>query len=277
MSSQWEVARDSGFSQPVLRRVVGQTTELRLAPGVLDPASEYWLRTRHRDTTGLPSAWSNAVHITTAATAPDDQDGNGTLDEFDVRGFTDSNGNGIDDATEGICDLLDGDRSQVVGLQSDAGQVSCFSSMANSAVPDVPADGTLPYGLFNFRVDGLRVDPVNPARVTIRVHLPGRPTGTVKWFKYDPATGELFQIADNVRFERNTALVELEDGGIGDFDGVVNGVIVDPSGPLSVRSSVSGNGGGSSSGGGSIGFLLPGVMAAAGLIRRRRRLSRVVC
>ena len=32
-----------------------------------------------------------------------------------------------------------------------------------------------PYGLFSFRIDGLRVDPVNPARVTVRVHLLERP------------------------------------------------------------------------------------------------------
>ena len=71
---------------------------------------------------------------------------------------------------------------------------------------------------------------MEPARVTLRVHLQERPGGSVKWYKLDPATGGCSNSASTVNFEGSTALVEL-DGGIGDYDGVVNGVIVDPSGP----------------------------------------------
>ena len=40
-----------------------------------------------------------------------------------------------------------------------------------------------------------------------------------------------------VTFDAARALIELVDGGPGDFDGVFNGVIVDPSGPVTSASS----------------------------------------
>jgi hypothetical protein len=208
---------------------------------------------------------------------PGDADGNGIEDSSQVYGFADSNGNGIDDSAEGICDLRDAESNSVVGLESDAGNLDCFRSVGMDETPALPSDTMdLPYGMFSFRIEGLRVDPVNPASVTVRVHLPERPTGSVKWYKLDPATGSLFEFAGQVTFDGNTALVELVDGGAGDFDGVVNGVIVDPSGPVTIAASGGNNGGGSagSSGGGSMGVLLPALMAAAGLLRRRRRGNR---
>jgi hypothetical protein len=112
------------------------------------------------------------------------------------------------------------------------------------------------------------------------VHLPGRPAGSVKWYKLDPATGRFFQLAGNVTFAGDTASVELTDGGPGDFDGVVNGVIVDPSGPVVVPAAAGsgGDGGdadGARTGGSSLGLALP-LLAAAVLARRRRALRLIV-
>jgi MYXO-CTERM domain-containing protein len=105
----------------------------------------------------------------------------------------------------------------------------------------------------------------------VRIHLPQRPTGAVRWYKLDPATGHLFELPGAVTFDGSTALLELTDGGIGDFDGVVNGVIIDPSGPLTIPSS--GGSGGSTaedSGSSSFGWFLPAMLGGAALARRRR-------
>jgi len=274
LSSEWQIAKDNGFSNLVLKRsVAGPTaTALRLAPGVLEPLHTYWIRTRQTDIRGAQSAWSPVVTVTTqtAMTHPSQADG-------------DVNGNGVTDSSEGICDLLDAQSNNLVGIQANAGTTECLRAVSPSELPAIPTGTSMPYGLFAFRIAGLRVDAMNPARVTLQVHLPQAPAGAVKWYKYDAANGSLFELAGSVRMNGNVASVDLVDGGIGDFDGIVNGVIVDPSGPLVIPSapgsSSGGSGGGttgggtqgSSSGGGSIGLFLPMLMAGAGLWRRRQR------
>lgn len=272
-ASEWQIARDQQFTQPVLGKLLEGRTELKIAAGVLDPSSSYWVRTRHKDARGGTSAWSEPVAVTTAVALPGDANRNGTSDSSEVAGFADTNGNGTNDSTEGICNLLDPQGGNVIGLESQSGDIRCYKTVANDQVPPPPSrDMQFPYGMFSFRIEGLRVDPTNPARAIVRVHLPQRPSGSVKWYKLDPASGQVFELASSVTFEGNTALIELVDGGLGDFDGVVNGVIVDPSGPLSIPASGStggGSGSGSGSGGGScIGALLPSLMAGAGWLRR---------
>ena len=202
-SAEWEIATDQNFQSLALAKVVHDRTSLRLSAGVLDPMHSYWIRTRLRDARGALSDWSTPVAFTTAAAAPGDADGNGVEDASQVYGFADSNGDGINDADQGICDLLDAAGGHVVGIESDLGHVRCFRSVSAGEAPSLPSAGMeFPYGLFSFRIDGLRVDPVNPASVTIRVHLPARPAGSVKWYKLDPATGSLSEFAGNVTFER---------------------------------------------------------------------------
>ncbi len=268
-SAEWQISRDQSFSQTVLKKLLSNGTSLKLAAGALDLSSSYWVRTRHRDSLGAVSAWSTPVPFSTIAKLAGDGDGDGIVDAYEVQGFADSNANGRADAEEGICNLLDAQAGNVVGLQADAGNMECYRSVSTADLTQPPPAGVqLPYGLFNFRIDGLPVNPVDPARVKVRVHLPQRPSGTVKWYKFDPATGNLFEIDGNVTFEGNTALFELVDGGAGDFDGVVNGVIVDPSGPVFSSTSGASTGGGSSAGGGgSSGLLLPCLLAGAGLAR----------
>ena len=213
-SADWQLAKDTAFTQLVLSRTIPGRTDLTVAPGVLDPSQTYWMRTRQRDSMGAVSDWSPPVQFVTAATAVNDTNGNGIVDYYEVSGFVDSNHNGINDADEGLCNLYDADNFNVVGFESDAGQVQCYSSVPSSNIPaPAVADATLPFGMFNFRIEGLKVDAVHPATVTLRVHLPSKPSGDVKWYKLDPATHLLTQFAGAVTFEGNTAVIQLTDGG----------------------------------------------------------------
>jgi hypothetical protein len=271
-ASEWEIARDASFAERVLQKRIAGRTAIVLTVGVLDPSSDYWIRTRHEDSRGALSGWSAPVIVTTATTFPGDVNGNGIEDDSEVFGFADTNGNGTSDAAEGICNLMVGQGGNMAGLESGVGNVRCYRSLDANDAPQPPsAEMRFPFGLFSFRIDGLPVDPVAPARVTMRVHLPSRPSGSVRWYKLDPAAGNLFELAASVPFEGNTAILELVDGGIGDFDGVVNGVIVDPSGPLTIPSSggTGGSGGNQSQGGGGSGVLLAALMAVVAIARRR--------
>ena len=104
-ASHWEIARDQAFENPVLEKRVDGRTALVLSAGILDPSSDYWVRSRHQDSRGSLSAWSQPVMFSTAATLPGDANANGIDDGSEVVGFADTNGNGMNDADEGICDL----------------------------------------------------------------------------------------------------------------------------------------------------------------------------
>ncbi|MBM4197596.1 MAG: hypothetical protein FJ197_10980 [Gammaproteobacteria bacterium] len=255
--AEWQLASDEALENLLLVRELEAETELHIAAGVLDPGSEFFARTRHIDVEGGISEWSEIVSFTAASALEGDGDRDGIADDSKVVGSHDTNGNGVDDAAEGICHLLDAEGGEVVGIQTDEGELSCYRSLSAEGIK-VP-EASFPYGLFSFRVAGLRVDPENPARATISVYVPKRPRGKATWYKLDPATGRVFELTGAVTWNGHTALIELVDGGPGDFDGVVNGVIVDPSGPVVVTES-----------GSSIGLLLPGLMVLVGLRRRRR-------
>jgi hypothetical protein len=275
VTAQWQISKDPAFTSLVLRRGIRTGTALTIPAGVLDPSSSYWVRTAHVDSAGSRSAWSDAAAFTTASSAPNDADGDGTDDQYQVNGFADSNGNDIDDGSEGICNLLEANTSKVTGFESDTGTVRCYRSVSSQSAPPLPdASMELPFGLFSFRIDGLPVNTADPSRVSVQVHLPAKPDGAVKWYKLDPATNKLTEYAGTVTFSGNTAMLQLTDGGSGDFDGIVNGVIVDPSGPAALPASSGGTSGsgstGGSSGGGSLGLLLPALLAISALRPRRR-------
>ena len=90
--------------------------------------------------------------------------------------------------------------------------------------------GDLPLGLFGFEVHGVTPGGTAAVRLTL-------PTGLAPsaYFKQDPATGTLSRFNFNGNtgavIAGNVVTLHLTDGGRGDADGLVNGVIVDPGGP----------------------------------------------
>ncbi len=285
--SEWEIARDAGFEDMVFRREVADGTRVTLPAGILDPGQAYWIRTRFWDASGTASLWSTAVRITAAGSYPNDADGNGIHDAYQVSGSADTNGNGIDDASEGMCNLLDAEGGNVVGLDADQGTIQCFRSLPASAASDT-GDLDLDYGFFSFRIVGLPVNPSNPATVRVTVYLPDELDPDSGWLSYDETIGQTVDLSDLATVQGNSVTLTFVDGGPADQDGVVNGVIVDPSGPSLSKSSnpvspppsQGGSGGGGSGGsgggdggggGGAVGILmLPALLLM--VVRRRRRV-----
>lgn len=258
-ASRWEVSTDKNFSKGhiVFNKILKKGTNdkevdyrrLRIPDDILLKATSYWVRTRHQDRVGLWSAWSVSVPFSTLATDPNDKDNNGIDDRHQVIGYTDTNSNGIDDSKEGIRDLYEAQGSTTVGMHAGSGTLGGITAVPDTDIPSalMPANA-MTYGLFSFRVDGLPVDAANPATTDVTFYFPKPlPSGT-KWYKYDPASNTMTDFTANVAFTGNQATVTLTDGGAGDADGVINGVIVDPSGPTLPAASSTGNGNGSSNG-----------------------------
>ncbi|MFK8015836.1 MAG: choice-of-anchor U domain-containing protein, partial [Gammaproteobacteria bacterium] len=154
-----------------------------------------------------------------------------------------------------------------------------------SELPQMGAlTGETPFGTFSFRVEGLFVDPASPATVFVTVWFPEELDPDTGWVLYDPASNELIDYSDNVTINGNRAIITYTDGELGDKDGIVNGVIVDPSGPLvpvaveppppptpEPPAPTSGGGGGGGGAPSPLGLLLLTLWWSIGQARVRRR------
>ena len=112
-------------------------------------------------------------------------------------------------------------------------------NVANGAVTSLnPVDPTtltntlhkpsdIKYGLIDTQIKVAH--PGDSATVT--VFLPAPAPAGYKWYKYNPVRG-WFDFSDNAVFnaDRTQVSFTLVDGGLGDDDGIANGVIVDPAG-----------------------------------------------
>jgi filamentous hemagglutinin family protein len=91
--------------------------------------------------------------------------------------------------------------------------------------PNKPAD--MIYGLFD-----VQVEVKNPGdSATVKILLPKQAPEGYKWFKYLKDKG-WYDFSEHAVFsaDRMEVTLTLTDGGIGDDDGIANGIIVDPSG-----------------------------------------------
>jgi hypothetical protein len=110
-----------------------------------------------------------------------------------------------------------------------AGNVTGLSAVAESSLPPA-AQATKPInfpdGLFSFNVTGLSLGQT----VTVTIVLPPGSAPTQYW-KYHASEGGWIQIPMTVVGPPNVIRITLQDGGLGDDDLTVNGVIIDQGGP----------------------------------------------
>ncbi len=129
-----------------------------------------------------------------------------------------------------------------MGLKIASGNLTRLSSIDPNIISDTtnrPQD--LIYGLIDMEI---RVDSGATANITIFLSE-AAPEGYV-WYKYDWTNGwQDYSEHANFSVDRGSVTLELQDGGFGDADGSVNGVIIDPSGlgylPSTPPSSDNGN------------------------------------
>ncbi|MEW6490816.1 MAG: PKD domain-containing protein, partial [Thermodesulfobacteriota bacterium] len=221
---------DGPLENEVLRAVIptqGMPSELELPWGVLLPATAYRATVRLGFAGGAWSGWSEPTPWATPGADPRDTDGNGVDDRMEVRGYTDVNRDGIDDAQQGIAVFREPQGGNLVGVAVSHGRLDRMAARrADELEPaERPAD-ELPYGLFSFRIGGLAPG----ASTTVTFHFPDVLPADARWYKVG-ASGVPEDLTSQVLFAGRTAVLTLTDGGAGDEDGAVNGVIVDPGGP----------------------------------------------
>jgi hypothetical protein len=165
---------------------------------------------------------SNVVDLSmSAAPPPDDGDG---VDEDPV---VDGNGDGTPDAQQPNVTTLPagtGGGAVTIAAPDATYALGAVSASAVPGSPALPPGAVLPIGLVNFEVHL----PNGVTTADVDVYTPAG-TNPSSWFKLQHGAWSNF--TSNATFSGDKVTLHLVDGGAGDADGAVNGVIVDPSGP----------------------------------------------
>jgi hypothetical protein len=255
-ATQWKIYRESDNVCIFDITSENSLTNLEVPKLILDANADYIWQARYYDNHGTPSNWSDSGSFSTAAN-PDDTDSNGIPDEQEVETPSDLDGDGTWDSDQNTIKCVTTDDGKTLGLSFEgSGSVDEieFISAENEGGAQMIAAAAgspeyFPFGLINFK---LRLNqPGDQAVITVYFSEPAPAGG--RWFKYDPieATWTDYSGQTEISADRQSITIYLEDGGDGDADGTVNGIIVDPSG-LAVSSSSLSSGG--SSGGSSFSF-----------------------
>jgi len=201
--------------------------------------NEYWWRVKCKDNLGgLESEWANSETFTVS---PDDTMANQQFDQATENLILNNFANAGIAAETAFKDAVN---SETIVAGIDTGNLQMRS------MDPVEIEGSEAFNieyLFDIRVDGLTAGEI----VVVSIFIPGNYTGN--WYKYNPIddTWNIYTDATivgtvTVNGQTYTRIdLTLTDGGDGDFDGMANGIIVDPSGlgPITGVSSVSGGGG----------------------------------
>ncbi len=145
----------------------------------------------------------------------------------------DINNNGKSDKEEGICNIYDANEEIVVSIQASQGSLSCLSTLSeDELMTAIKSDGqidSIPFGLFDFRIEQL---PANTQVTEVIFYFETPPPAQSQWYQYNKATDTLETYTGSVSVDGNKVTIQATDGGFGDSDGVANGVINNPVGPI---------------------------------------------
>lgn len=245
----WQISLNSSFTDLVFEYSgAADVTELQLPDFILDEFTTYFWRISYDAGTGDSLTWEEAGEFTTGPDSMTDEDGNGIPDDQDIYDTEVLGSLTADDAGKTLQSGADGLRYSLVAgegvVNIDRFKWLEQEDFETSALWPV----NLTDGLLSFR---LRTTSLGATVMVTILFSETMPAGsfwsktTVEQDAYDFSQNALF--AEDMR----SVTLTLTDGGIGDLDGVANGVIVDPGGIVrggeeNSDGSMNGKGGGSS-------------------------------
>ena len=124
--------------------------------------------------------------------------------------------------------------SGIATVTVDSGLIFVFEALALTDLPasaqaSVPPDAVFDDGFFGLVIDNVSVG----GHVHVTLDLPGAyVAGMDPYYKWDAVNG-WYTVSFTNGVSTNQVILTLTDGGVGDADGVANGQIVDPGGPMS--------------------------------------------
>ena len=231
-SSQWEITSGSDviFTDT---RLSGDLTSCWLPRNVLKPETTYILKGRAKNSNGIWSEWTSLNFNTVPQAQCNDADGDGVPDDQTPTdadlisyGFVPYNPDISDSGLPDTALIVRFNNKPILVESTGSDTMSYFAGITPS---EAPPSGSNPYGVFTTRIE-VSVGTIITVKYTFPEVLP---SGT-RWYKYNesaPAGSRWVEYPDAI-VVGNTVTLELQDGGKGDADGIANGIILDPSGPV---------------------------------------------
>ncbi|OEU63361.1 MAG: hypothetical protein BBJ57_13710 [Desulfobacterales bacterium PC51MH44] len=250
--TQWQITRETDNVDVLKVISPNSLTSMEVPKSILDENTAYIWKARFYDNHGAPSEWSEPVVFVTE-TNPEDSNGNGIPDHQEVNSTSDMDGDGVLDEDQDTikCVKTKGKKSQVGVSFEGSNTVLAIEYLAyedpqNPKFLDRASNKpkNFQFGLIDFKL--LVAEPGDEAVIT--VYFSDRAPKDRKWYKYDPIEGLWYDYSAYAEFgaNRKSITLLLQDGGIGDADGIANGIIVDPSGlGVDLSGSSAGDSGGS--------------------------------
>jgi len=221
LRTEWQISEFSNFSSLVMH--VGTTLDnlvtYQTPALVLEPETRYFWRVKHVASNGKESDWSDAWSFTTAPeydeqgvagvlyVQPENQPENAASEEITIKAP-------IGDA-----------KIKIKAVRVSSGVVTkVIQELDPNSIPDtVNKPAGFPLGLLSFK---LEVEP--GAAAEIMIIFSGSVPIDAEWYVYDCESG--WHAYEGAVFSANRKSVNLtfQDGAVGDTDGVINGIIVNP-------------------------------------------------
>jgi chitinase len=218
----------------VLERAFTQhRTRFQVPALILDPDENYYWRVRFIDGGNSASQWSDWSSFTTidhaVADVADGIRNDQRIDPFDPDQWIVLDGAELQaEIDAGLLGVKTADafNPQVAVRQIDGrGSVVALRALHGEDLPDLNRPEQMT-GVISFK---LHLEE-GESTALVRVYFSQPAPANAKWYKYDPDQGWHVYPYATFSADLRSVILELEDGGTGDMDGVRNGVIVDPSG-----------------------------------------------
>ena len=230
--TRWQVFSDENVDVCVLDvQSTAALTSLMVPKLVLEEGTDYYWRAQFTDSMGNISGWSANGYFTTATTRAD-LNANGIPDVQEVASTVDLDRDGVRDNRQPR--YIKSVKMEGTNVQIGVSIKGCSTCIGVESVEsedvrqlDSYAYGkpaNMPFALINFKIA-----VANPGdTAVVKLYFSKAASYSSKWYQYDAIADRWYDFSAYAKlaYDRRSVTLTLKDGGPGDADGVVNGVIV---------------------------------------------------
>lgn len=228
----YQISTNADFSGLVFKKTSAEhLTRIKVPNLILEPDTTYYWRAKFYDDLDGGSSWSEPSEFTTIDyETAGDVNGDGILDTQQIESETDIDQNGVADSDQaGFQGIKTADPNNpyvAVSRMNETVQIGSVLALDSEQLPHATNRPDQLTNVISFKLY-LQDDTTS---ATVTVHFSEPAPSDALWYKYDLDDGwDAYSQAVFSNDRKSVSLV-LEDGGIGDQDGVKNGIIVDPAG-----------------------------------------------